>query len=403
MSYQAVIRNASNVLVANANVGMRISILQTTATGTVVYSERQTPTTNANGLATLEIGGGTVLSGNFTTINWANGPYFIKTETDPTGGTSYTISGTSQLLSVPFALYAASSGSAASNWTTTGNNIANNNSGNVGIGTGTTEPTALLTVKTDGIGLSQENASGTHKIGFFTNAANAWLQTHTNTDLSFTTNDGLTQMVLQKGTGNLGINTINPTEKLEVAGKTKTTNLQVTTAAGAGKVLTSDAIGNAAWATPSGGITQFNETNAYNLSTLVQGADVDFATTNVTVPSTGTYLITYFLDGYNTFTCSQCVTTPTPFVYYTTANLYNKTANLRYQAQTIDFLFTDDDKNGGASFDYSTLPAHQVSGSIVKQLTANDVIGFKMRSFADASPGGEIRIRVCNVTLVRLF
>ncbi|GBL34553.1 hypothetical protein EMGBS15_01480 [Filimonas sp.] len=47
-----------------------------------------------------------MVSGSFSTINWANGPYFVKTETDPTGGTTYTISGTSQLMSVPYALYA---------------------------------------------------------------------------------------------------------------------------------------------------------------------------------------------------------------------------------------------------------------------------------------------------------
>ncbi|MFM7721999.1 MAG: hypothetical protein ACKO7C_03240, partial [Bacteroidota bacterium] len=86
MSYQAVIRNSSNALVTNSAVGMRISILQTNPSGTAVYVETQTPTTNANGLATLEIGGGTVVSGNFANINWANGPYFVKTETDPTGG-----------------------------------------------------------------------------------------------------------------------------------------------------------------------------------------------------------------------------------------------------------------------------------------------------------------------------
>jgi len=108
MSYQAVIRNSSNSLVTNTAVGMRISILQTTSSGTPIYTETQTPTTNANGLASIEIGGGTVLSGNFASINWANGPYFIKTETDPTGGTNYTITGTSQLLSVPYALYAKS-------------------------------------------------------------------------------------------------------------------------------------------------------------------------------------------------------------------------------------------------------------------------------------------------------
>ena len=106
MSYQAVIRNNSNVLVTSSAVGMRISILQTTPSGTAVYVETQTPTTNANGLVSIEIGGGTVVSGNFANINWANGPYFVKTETDPTGGTSYSITGTSQLLSVPYALYA---------------------------------------------------------------------------------------------------------------------------------------------------------------------------------------------------------------------------------------------------------------------------------------------------------
>jgi len=106
MSYQAVVRNSSNQLVTNHAVGMKISILQGTVTGTAVYVETQTPTTNANGLVTLEIGGGTVISGTFAAINWANGPYFIKTETDPTGGTNYTITGTSQLLSVPYALYA---------------------------------------------------------------------------------------------------------------------------------------------------------------------------------------------------------------------------------------------------------------------------------------------------------
>ncbi len=124
MSYQAVVRNTAGVLVANTNIGIQISILQTTSTGTSVYIERHTTPTNANGLATLEIGGGTLVAGNFTTIDWANGPYFIKTETDPTGGTTYSISGTSQMLSVPYALFA---GASANNWGTSGNNaIATN-------------------------------------------------------------------------------------------------------------------------------------------------------------------------------------------------------------------------------------------------------------------------------------
>jgi uncharacterized protein (TIGR02145 family) len=105
MSYQAVIRDAANNLVTSSAVGMRISILQGSANGTPVYVETHTPTSNANGLVSLEVGAGVVVSGTFAFIDWGNGPYFIKTETAPTGGTNYTITGTSQLISVPYALH----------------------------------------------------------------------------------------------------------------------------------------------------------------------------------------------------------------------------------------------------------------------------------------------------------
>jgi len=107
MSYQAVIRNSSNALVNSTAVGMRISILQGSTTGTIAYSETQNASTNANGLVSLEIGIGTPVTGTFAGINWATGPYFIKTETDPTGGTAYSITGTNQLMSVPYALFSA--------------------------------------------------------------------------------------------------------------------------------------------------------------------------------------------------------------------------------------------------------------------------------------------------------
>ena len=110
MSYQAVIRNSSNALITSTPVGMKISILQGSPTGTAVYVETQTPSTNANGLVSLEIGTGTIVTGTFATINWAAGPYFIKTETDPTGGTAYTIAGTNELMSVPYALFSANAG-----------------------------------------------------------------------------------------------------------------------------------------------------------------------------------------------------------------------------------------------------------------------------------------------------
>ena len=105
MSYQAVVRDASGQLVSDLAVGIRISILQYSVAGTAVYVESHSVTSNENGLVSIEIGMGTT-SDDFSTIDWSDGPYFIQTETDPTGGSSYTILGTSQLMSVPFALYA---------------------------------------------------------------------------------------------------------------------------------------------------------------------------------------------------------------------------------------------------------------------------------------------------------
>jgi hypothetical protein len=107
MSYQSVIRNSSNSLLVNTVVGIKISVLQGSESGTAVYVETQTATTNANGLVSIQIGMGTATTGTFASINWAAGPYFIKTETDPAGGTNYTITGTQEMLSVPYAMYAA--------------------------------------------------------------------------------------------------------------------------------------------------------------------------------------------------------------------------------------------------------------------------------------------------------
>jgi len=105
LQYQAVIRNSSGAVVANQPVGMRLSILKGTASGTTVYSETHRDTTSANGLVSVEIGAGTVVTGSFASINWGQGPYFIKTETDITDGSNYLLTGTTQLLSVPYALY----------------------------------------------------------------------------------------------------------------------------------------------------------------------------------------------------------------------------------------------------------------------------------------------------------
>ena len=108
--YQAVVRDAGNTILNNQSVGMRMTIQQGSIGGTAVYQETFSTTTNAYGLVNLEIGNGTVVTGTFATIDWANGPYFIETAVDVTGGTSYAVMGTSQLMSVPYALYAKTSG-----------------------------------------------------------------------------------------------------------------------------------------------------------------------------------------------------------------------------------------------------------------------------------------------------
>jgi hypothetical protein len=105
-NYQAVVRNAANQLVTGSPVGVRVAILKGSTTGSAVYLETHIPISNANGLVSMEVGSGTVVNGNFSTIDWSNGPYFIKSDFDPTGGTNYTISNTTQLLSVPYALHA---------------------------------------------------------------------------------------------------------------------------------------------------------------------------------------------------------------------------------------------------------------------------------------------------------
>jgi hypothetical protein len=105
ISHQAVIRNAANELVINSPIGIQVSILQGSAEGNVVYSETHNPTSNPNGLITFVIGQGTSVD-DFSAIDWADGPYFVKTQADPTGQTNYSIIGTNKLMSVPYAFFA---------------------------------------------------------------------------------------------------------------------------------------------------------------------------------------------------------------------------------------------------------------------------------------------------------
>ncbi len=316
-SYQAVIRNASNALITNANVGVKISILKTTNSGAVVYSESQTLMTNSNGLISAQIGDGTVLSGNISTINWGTDSYFIKTETDPAGGTNYTISGTSQLLSVPYAMYSKSSGSSNPTLTlpysaTTSNaaslfQISNNGDGASLEGINNSTTASISAVKgiissiTPG-GFSSavrgiNNGTGGLGIGVYgSQAGSGW-------GVYGTTPSGIGVYGNASGNGIGGYFLSNNTgHSLVASGPLQLSNISE----GAGKVLTSDALGNATWQnlivpdvhiTSLGGSNQvlsstaFTDINTWTGLNETGGANYNPATGEYTIPVDGYYSV----------------------------------------------------------------------------------------------------------------
>jgi uncharacterized protein (TIGR02145 family) len=117
INFQSVLRNTNGEVVSNSAVSLKISILSGTITGTAVYIETHAKTTDAGGLMSLQIGGGTVLSGVFGDINWGSSAHFIKLEADFSGGNSYVLLGTQELMSVPYALYASKTDTSVLNLT----------------------------------------------------------------------------------------------------------------------------------------------------------------------------------------------------------------------------------------------------------------------------------------------
>ena len=111
--YQTAIRDNNGAVIANKLVAIKLSLLTGSANGTAVYSEVHKVATNDFGVANLNVGNGTVSLGNFSTIDWGSNTFFLKTEVDINNGTNFAFMGSSQLLSVPFAMYAAKSANAA--------------------------------------------------------------------------------------------------------------------------------------------------------------------------------------------------------------------------------------------------------------------------------------------------
>ncbi|MCB0755724.1 MAG: collagen-like protein [Flavobacteriales bacterium] len=211
-NYQGVARDAAGNTISNQSVGLRFSIHQGTAVGPVFYSETQNTTANDFGLFTTQIG-----SNGFVNVDWANGPYFLEVEMDANGGTNYQSLGTSQLLSVPYALYAAESGTPGP--------------------TGPTGPSGPQGIQ------GNPGAPGSQGLQGIQGPAGPQGATGPTGDTRWTTsgND-----LYNNNTGNIGIGVTNPSAKLDVNGQIKIAGGNP----GNGKVLTSDANGLGSWQNP---------------------------------------------------------------------------------------------------------------------------------------------------------
>ncbi len=108
--YQAAARNSSGAILASTNISVRFTIRDSIATGAIKYRETHSVTTTVQGMFSLNVGQGTVVSGTFAGINWATNAKFMQMEMDPAGGSSYVDMGTTRMMSVPYALYAGSAG-----------------------------------------------------------------------------------------------------------------------------------------------------------------------------------------------------------------------------------------------------------------------------------------------------
>lgn len=204
---------------------------------------------------------------------------------------------------------------------------------------------------------------------------------------------------------NIGIGVAAPREKLEINGGLIIGNTSNTNAGTIRYNNTNNDIefrDNTGW---NGVKNKYYTFSAYNLEDTSRNKLIDFPQSNITVAETGVYLINYYVDAYNTFYLagSNSADIQEKTVYQTDVSLYNKTVNTQYQKQRIDFLDYYYDYSGAAMYSEQKLPAHQVSGVTVQQLSVNDIIGFKMYQTTDTNGKGAMRIRQCTVTLVKLY
>lgn len=179
INYQAVARDASGAIITNRSVSIRFTIRDASTSGTSLFQETHSSTTNQFGQFSLAIGGGTLVSGNFSAINWGVNDKFLQVDLDANGGSNYITMGTSQLLSVPYALHAKTV-STGDNWGSQTTQTSSLLSGN---GT-TTSPLSIAPASqnyrkliTDGSGNVTWSTFGGHSVnksGTIANAATSW-------------------------------------------------------------------------------------------------------------------------------------------------------------------------------------------------------------------------------------
>ena len=286
-NYQGVARDAGGDALANTAIGVQFQLHQGTAVGTVVYSETHSPTTNELGLFSLEVGNGTPGTGTFAAIDWSAGPYFLEVGMDPAGGSSYTSVGTQQLLGVPYALHAMTIDAGAESDPEVGTNTTGYlprwsggslNSGSLfdngngvlslgqsvpRLGIGTSSPKWQLHISrgSSNIGCDAECGTGILITGNFyrprlyfehldaPSGQRVMLTEWRDGKLSFNSMTdnalgfGQSNILVVRHDGKVGIGTDSPGAKLHVAGSLRVTD----GTQGTGKVLTSDASGNASW------------------------------------------------------------------------------------------------------------------------------------------------------------
>jgi len=270
-NYQGVARDLTGNPILNRNIGIRVSILQGTITGTEAYKELHLISTSNTGLFNILIGNGTPVSGSIGSISWGEGPFFLKIEMDENGGSNYKLIGSNQLLSVPYALHAKTADNfTAPQWTTFGNNIYYNK-GNVGIGIA--NPSSKLQVNNGNFQLTNgdinitggglyldklikindydanshigvlENNIGTPVIysryldGTYGHLVIQGLSQTYTSSINFVTGSSVpganppTRRMVILGNGNIGIGKINPTSRLDVSGVVNVNNNNITNVA----------------------------------------------------------------------------------------------------------------------------------------------------------------------------